>query len=144
MLLLRTTKPGVESSNLSSRTNLQAVLEAVCGEAWASIPRAPGYEASSLGRIRRIGASSPLKQRETPKGYAIVDVAADGRPIRTVMVHPLVADAWIGPRPPGMTLDHLGEKSDNGPLRIEYVSNLVNQQRRWERVRQAEQLAVAA
>ena len=108
------------------------------GTTWREIPRAPGYEASDAGEIRRIGAASPLKQRETPKGYRIVDVSADGRPLRTVMVHCLVADAWIGPRPLGMTLDHLGPKSDNRPHRIEYVSNLVNQQRRWARLRQEE------
>jgi hypothetical protein len=110
-------------------------------EEWRPIPRAPGYEASSLGRIRRVG-HEPLKPRLTRKGRQIVDVVADGRPNRTVEVHCLVADAFHGPRPPGMTVDHCDDDpANNRPVNLEYVTNLVNQQRRWARVRQAARAA---
>lgn len=113
------------------------------GERWRPIPRAPGYEASSLGRIRLVG-HTPIKPRLTRKGYEIVDVVADGRPSRTIEVHVLVADTFLGPRPSGLTVDHLGEKRDNRPTQLEYVSNLVNQQRRWARIREGEKLQARA
>lgn len=139
----RPTKPGVASSNLASRTDLELVLSALWEEGWASVTRAPGYQASSDGRIRRAG-HSVIKPRLTRKGYQIVDVVADGRPNRTVEVHCLVADAWIGPRPDGLTIDHLGPKPDNRPYRLEYVTNLENQRRRWARLGRSEQSAARA
>lgn len=110
-------------------------------EIWRPIPRAPGYEASTLGRIRRVG-HNPLTPRLTRKGRQIVDVVADGRPSRTIEVHRLVADAFLGPCPPGMTVDHLGDDpdpADNRPSGLEYVTNAENQRRRWERIRASEQ-----
>lgn len=135
--------PALGSSENPENQVASSPLSQAAGETWISIPRAPGYEASSLGRIRRVG-HGPLKPRLTRKGYEIVDVVADGRPSRTIEVHVLVADAFLGPRPPGLTVDHLGAKRDNRPTKLEYVSNLVNQQRRWARVRQAEQVQSVA
>jgi|SRR6185437_1415193 len=108
-------------------------------EVWRVIPRAPGYEASTLGRIRLVG-HDPIKPRLTRKGRQIVDVVADGRASRTIEVHCLVADAFHGPRPPEMTVDHLDDDPvNNRPDNLEYVTNLENQRRRWERVRRADQ-----
>ena len=99
-------------------------------ETWRPIPRAPGYEASTRGRIRRAGRR-PLKPRPCKDGYLAVDVAADGRPARTIQVHTLVAVAFHGPCPPGYEVDHVrGRRSDNRPHRLEYVTHRENCRRR--------------
>ena len=47
-------------------------------------------------------------------------------------VHVLVADAFIGPRPDGMEIDHKnGNKCNNGASNLEYVSKSENTKRFW-------------
>jgi hypothetical protein len=92
-------------------------------------------QASNLGRLRSI----PRKGRRTAKiltqrfggreGYKTVYIAHLGMKNRTRMVHKLVADAWLGPCPPGQRIYHnSGVLSDNsvtnlsyGPPKREYI-----------------------
>lgn len=80
-------------------------------EEWRPVPTAPGYEASSLGRIRSVDRvilkSNGIHQRF--KGVLISPAAARNGYLhlnvcgqRTRMVHQLVLEAFVGPMPPGM------------------------------------------
>jgi len=78
-------------------------------EQWKPIPDAPGYEASTHGRIRstdrtlrdgRKAAGQILKPRQSNRGYWQVNIRADGKP-KTITVHRAVLLAHAGPPPPG-------------------------------------------
>jgi hypothetical protein len=65
-------------------------------ETWARIPSWPDYEASTAGRIRRIGGR-PLTPCPNSNGYLVVTVSRDGgATARTQYVHRLVAAAHLG------------------------------------------------
>lgn len=75
-------------------------------EIWKTIPVAPAYEASSLGRIRRTEATSRNAARHlmspSPnlKGYLQIPLRIDGKSL-TQRVHRLVCLTFHGPPPPG-------------------------------------------
>lgn len=81
-------------------------------EEWRTIPSAPAYSASSLGRVRRdaitragFGAvrhpsGKPLSQRALPHGHLQVTISMGNQP-RTMLVHRLVAEAFLPPQPVG-------------------------------------------
>lgn len=95
------------------------------GEQWRSVKDWPGYEVSSLGRIRswrkrgagnKVRASQPkiLKGGETYDGYHKVAITRVGGMKRTLKVMHLVAKAFGLPRPLGTVLTHLnGDPSDD-------------------------------
>lgn len=75
-------------------------MNAISAERWEPIPGFPGYEASSLGRIRSFirarivaGVKQPriLKQKPNKDGYLLVCVTRKQR-----TVHRLVACAFLG------------------------------------------------
>jgi hypothetical protein len=91
------------------------------GPVWAPIPSAPGYEASSLGQVRRSGNDRALAPRVHPRGYRIVDVSVDGKGTSKT-VHRLVAEAFHGPAL-GRQVNHKNaDKADNRPANLEWVS----------------------
>jgi hypothetical protein len=66
-----------------------------------------------------------------------VFLAADGGR-KFARVHLLVAAAFIGPCPPGYTVDHLDrDKRNNRPGNFEYVTRLENYRRHLKRAREA-------
>ena len=70
--------------------------------------------------------SKPLKPIKTPKGYAQVSVSCNGK-IRPIGIHVMVADAFIGPRPPGAEVRHLdGDNSNNRPSNLAYGTSKDN------------------
>lgn len=87
------------------------------GEAWLPIPGYPGYEASSLGRVRRVapyvraGAiiGVPKKAAIAPRrvhnrtAHLAVTLSFEGQR-RDALVHRLVALTFIGPQPDGKPL----------------------------------------
>lgn len=95
-------------------------------EQWAPIPSAPGYEASTLGRIRsldrvvaaRAGSTAlrrgrALKPHSGRGGYLNVCLSGLARR-RTRAVHLLVLEAFDGPRPAGLVARHMnGNHLDN-------------------------------
>lgn len=107
-------------------------------EEWRVIPSYPDYAASSHGRIRREVSRSPQSiagRVLTPciagrwKAYLGVRLwdwkTQTGK---TVNVQNLVAEAFLGPRPAGMEINHKsGVKTDNSVANIEYVTKRANE-----------------
>lgn len=106
-------------------------------EEWRTIQENESYEVSNLGRVKskeRIvpRTTSPRRVRErilaiakTPKGYCFVNLYCEGKSAQRY-VHHLVATAFIGSRG-DMEVNHKnGEKSDNRPQNLEYVSRAEN------------------
>lgn len=105
------------------------------GELWSAIPRHPGYLASNLGRIRSVDRVIHCRngaQQRWP-GRLLTIYARSGSGRRTVscggttrLVHQLVLEAFVGPRPSGMEGCHRNDNpSDNA------LSNL-----RWDTPRE--------
>lgn len=101
---------------------------------WRAIPSTGGvYEASADGRVRRAvdgehGASAGyvLKPVVRETGYNVMSVQCEGRK-RYRYVHRLVAEAFLGPIPDGLTVNHLdGNKSNNAATNLEYVTITAN------------------
>lgn len=95
-------------------------------EEWRSVGRAPDYDVSNFGRIRRrtpakgatVGAR--LKLKVQPKGHLYVILATSDGP-KTLLVHHLVAEAFLGPRPCGLLALHRDDdKRNNTPANIYY------------------------
>ena len=101
-------------------------------EIWKSIPSQPKYEASSLGRIRRIvchccGArpGRTLKPRTTNRGFWRYPVVAVST--RRISVHMLVAEAFLGKRPKGFIVNHKDTNKENSSAdNLEYVTYSTN------------------
>ena len=78
------------------------------------------YEVSDLGRVRslprpRVRAARLLAANPGDNGYPIVSLRRDGQG-HSRRVHVLVAEAFIGPRPPGQVIRHLDGDSLNNSL----------------------------
>lgn len=92
----------------------------------------PAYEVSDRGRVRRCLPCSGsrvgklIAPRPHTKGYVTVGLYRDKR--RTSrLIHSLVAEAFIGPRPPGHEVNHRdGDKLNNHAGNIEWVTSSAN------------------
>jgi hypothetical protein len=101
------------------------------GEIWKEVFDYEGqYSVSNFGRVRRDkhsrGARGGHILTQTPnrKGYPTVYLHP-----RRILVHSLVAEAFIGPRPEGLTVNHInGVKTDNLPHNLEYLTRQENTQ----------------
>jgi hypothetical protein len=94
-------------------------------EIWAPVPTLRGqFEVSNRGGLRRDG--QPVTPSENRGGYLQVTVSVFGTP-RTVGVHRLVADAFIGPCPAGHDVDHInGDRKDNRLSNLRYLTRQDN------------------
>jgi hypothetical protein len=95
-------------------------------EWWLPIEGFPSYEVSDLGRVRRIGGRV-LSVRGLRLGYPSVQLCENGH--RTSMlVHRLVAAAFIDPCPHGLEVNHVdGVKTNNRSENLEYVTRQENE-----------------
>ncbi len=100
-------------------------------EEWRTIPSLSGYyEASSLGRIRRARPGHAtfigriIRSASHRRGYRYVCVPpSPGAKLRSCYVHALVAEAFLGPCPLGMQVNHRDlVKTNNVPINLEYVT----------------------
>lgn len=93
-------------------------------EAWKPVIGAPGYEVSTLGRVRSVDRivntkngqkrryrGQPIAQALNNQGYPKAWITREGGRV-FALVHILVAEAFIGPRPPGGEVCH----GDGDPL----------------------------
>ena len=100
-------------------------------EEWRVIPSHANYEASSRGRIRHTRSGKVLEAKQAPNGYQRVSILTRGRR-KAMPVYLLVAEAFLGSRPSRYVVDHLdGNKSNNTPSNLEWVSIKANVQRAW-------------
>jgi len=87
-------------------------------EVWRPVASCEGYEVSSMGRVRSIARTIVrknghpmrvkeriLRPRPNHSGYPLVTLSLLGVPFHFA-IHILVAEAFIGPRPPGMEVAH--------------------------------------
>ena len=108
-------------------------------EVWRKVIGTEFYEVSSLGRVRSLDRvifrsdgqtrnrkGKMLSQCMDRLGYLRVDVADLGNG-RSFRVHKLVAEAWLGPRPDGLEVNHRdGKKQNNTPANLEYITHKEN------------------
>jgi len=102
-------------------------------EEWRISPSFPCYEVSSHGNVRRCDNSpKSYKNGENMKltidkdGYFRIGLCMNGKS-HTAIVHLLVAEAFIGPRPEGLEVNHIdGVKSNNFWGNLEYTTQLEN------------------
>jgi hypothetical protein len=107
--------------------------EAGSTEIWCPVRGYEGiYEASSLGRIRRIGrggGATPGRLKNfTPhsQGYLAVTLYV-GNQGRTSLVHRVIAEVFIGPIQPSQEVNHRdGNKQNNRIENLEIVSRQEN------------------
>lgn len=103
------------------------------GEVWLPIPCSEGYEVSSFGRVRRTpllpnGVHGRVRRTSlNSSGYPSLRMPVNGIE-RTMLVHRLVAAAFIGPCPPGMQVNHIDlDKTNPRAENLEYVTGSQNQ-----------------
>lgn len=94
------------------------------------------YEVSSVGDVKRLGVPDAIgrPRRERPirplvgnVGYHTLSLGRN-KHLRSARVHNLVADAFLGPRPAGMEVNHIdGDKLNNRVENLEYCSRTANQ-----------------
>lgn len=102
-------------------------------EQWRTLDRFAGYyEASNLGRIRRArpGHSTSvgkiLRPSRDRQGYCHIVLSIERQDFGE-LVHTLVAEVFIGPRPEGKEVNHKNaKKDDNRAVNLEYVTPLQN------------------
>jgi hypothetical protein len=107
-------------------------------EQWRPIPAFAGfYEASDHGRIRRVAkgrgtrGNTVLRPQQNTSGYEKVNLSVQNHKFQR-LVHALVAEAFLGPRPPARnTVNHRdGQKTNNRPSNLEYVTYARNNEHR--------------
>lgn len=91
-------------------------------ETWKICPSYPAYEASSLGRIRRIATGNIIKPIPAMNGYVVMNLWR-GDHYKRMEMHRVVADAFLGRQEPGVVVNHLdGDKHNNVPKNLEYTT----------------------
>ncbi len=94
-------------------------------EVWKLIPSSPIYEVSNLGRVRH--GSRILHIRNNGHGYLRTTLGTS-RP--TAYIHHIVAEAFIGPRPPGFEIDHKDcNRANNRLENLQYLTITQNRRR---------------
>jgi hypothetical protein len=108
-------------------------------DCWRPIPSFAGYEVSDIGRVRSLAhtrrgrnggersfETKIMKLRQDKQGRAIVALRQNGGR-RVVRVSTLVAEAFLGPRPPGMEVCHEnGDNLNNHPWNLRYDTHQNN------------------
>lgn len=97
-------------------------------EVWRPIPMTGClYAASSLGRIRGPRGRVLIAHPNPATRYLTVAARRESNRPFTCCVHTLVADAFLGPRPDGLDVNHKnGQRHDNRPENLEYATRSEN------------------
>ena len=93
-------------------------------ERWRIIQDFPNYEVSSLGKVRNIKTLKILKPQHNKRGgnYPYVDLRYNGQR-DCINIHNLVADNFLGPRPPDTDIHHKDTDRDNpAESNLEYLA----------------------
>ena len=106
------------------------------GIEWAECPSFPGYATDASGRIIN-NRGRLIKQHKgwinkRATFYMKASICKDGVK-KQYGVHRIVADAWLGPCPEGLEVDHKDfDKSNNKPDNLQYVTHQENMRRAVE------------
>ena len=101
------------------------------GEQWRAVPAFEGlYEVSDQWRVwsfpRKGTRGGTLRLQQNPDGYLTVTLTKDGKS-STLLVHAIVAGAFLGPRPEGLQVCHNdGIKGHCAPGNLRYDTNSAN------------------
>lgn len=84
-------------------------------ERWLPVVGNPKYEISDLGRVRSLIGTPKLKNPTRDRGgYLRVNLSYEGGDRKLRLVHHLVLEAFVGPRPEGQETRHLnGDRTKN-------------------------------
>lgn len=103
------------------------------GNEWRKIDGWP-YEVSDHGEVRRTDRAPGtrpgllLKPERDRWGYLKVGLRRTGERQRKFLIHVLVAEAFLGMRPEGFTVNHRnGDKQDNRVGNLEWTTRSENQ-----------------
>lgn len=96
------------------------------------------YEVSNLGRVKRIKYGQGVRpyniltlQMNTTK-YLQIFLTVNGKS-KSHKVHKLVAEAFLGPRPSGLDINHRnGIRTDNRIENLEYVTRSENERHAYD------------
>lgn len=104
---------------------------------WKACPSDPHYEVSDEGSVRSVDRvierngkparlkGKTLKHLKHNQGYRSVNLGRGNGNRR--LIHSLVMEAFVGPRPKGMDINHKnGDKTDNRLENLEYCSRSQN------------------
>lgn len=131
-------------------------MSEVAHEEWRPVLGFEGtYSVSSLGRVRSEPRTVVLTPRRSQRlngrvltpcnhsgGYLIVAISVNGRP-KTKLIHKLVLEAFVGPRPAGNEARHLnGIPSDNRAANLAWGTAFENADDRERHGRQVRGSAV--
>lgn len=93
---------------------------------WKAVPCWPMYEVASSGLVRRVETGRVLRPHIERDGYSVVTLSARGAR-KTMLVHRVVAEAFICPCPDGCQVRHLnGDPSDNTASNLAYGTGREN------------------
>jgi NUMOD4 motif/HNH endonuclease len=92
-------------------------------EEWRPIRGYEGlYEISSWGRVRTVTTGTIRVGSHHRQGYLSLTLSKKGT-AHAYLVHRLVAEAFLGPGPDGMCVNHMnGHKQDNRAANLEYMT----------------------
>jgi hypothetical protein len=118
---------GVDAARRVVRDNgvPNSKIPADAPEEWRPVGRLEGkYEVSSMGRVR-VAKTGHIKSMLENRRHYRVTVYLRGR--KTIWVHQLVAEAFVGPRPEGKEVCHRnGNGLDNRPSNLRYGTHQEN------------------
>lgn len=74
------------------------------------------YEVSNLGNIKGADGIRIIKPQHIRGGYTSICFYENGKHIKTIRVHTLVMQIFMGDRPNGMDIDHINRIRDDNRL----------------------------
>ena len=101
-------------------------------EKWGKIKNHSSYLVSDSGKVKRVRngqstyAGKVLKPAITKDGYLYINLCENGKR-KSIAIHKLVAEAFIGPCPKGKEVNHIdGNKENPCADNLEYVTRSEN------------------
>ncbi len=107
-------------------------------EEWKVIRNYSDYAISNFGRIKRLThgrctfIGRILKPQIDTNGYLIISLCKNGK-AKTITIHKLVTEAFLGPCPDGKEVNHIdGNKKNPYVSNLEYVTPKENMKHAYE------------
>ncbi len=99
-------------------------------EVWKDVVFYEGiYEVSSFGNVRKFKCKKELRKFFDIGGYWKVSLGKNKK-WKQMFVHKLVAEAFIGPKPDGLVIDHIDHRRPNNNVHnLQYITQKENVRR---------------